>query len=128
MAQINIAGNDYWGACCAGIFSIPGSFAGHYVPCVRTVPYEHKSVGAKIRAKRTKIEYELPRLVFTVEITLKHSRDVLYMLESYTAYERVQSAIGCRSRFRCRPMFKGVGPFRIMLTVSCHKVRYIKKY
>lgn len=44
---------------------------------------EAKSVGIRIREKRSRIEYELPRLVFTVEKTLKHNRDVLYMLESY---------------------------------------------
>ena len=44
---------------------------------------EMKSVSQRIREKRRKIEYELPRLVFTIEKTLKHSRDVLYMLESY---------------------------------------------
>ena len=44
---------------------------------------EVKSVGKRIKAKRAKIEYELPRLVFTIEKTLKHSRDVLYMLDSY---------------------------------------------
>lgn len=45
---------------------------------------EVKAVGRRIKAKREKIEYELPRLVFTIEKTLKHNRDVLYMLESYT--------------------------------------------
>ncbi len=44
---------------------------------------EVKSVSRKIREKRQKIEFELPRLVFTIEKTLKHNRDVLYMLESY---------------------------------------------
>ncbi len=44
---------------------------------------EVKSVGIRIREKRSRIEYELPRLVFTVDKTLKHNRDVLYMLESY---------------------------------------------
>lgn len=44
---------------------------------------EVKSVSMKIKAKREKIEYELPRLVFTIEKTLKHSRDVLNMLETY---------------------------------------------
>ena len=44
---------------------------------------EMKSVSQRIREKRRKIEYELPRLVFTIEKTLKHNRDVLYMLESY---------------------------------------------
>lgn len=42
-----------------------------------------KSVSVRIKAKRAKIEYELPRLVFVIEKTLKHSRDVLYMLEDY---------------------------------------------
>lgn len=42
-----------------------------------------KSVIVRIKAKRAKIEYELPRLVFVIEKTLKHSRDVLYMLEDY---------------------------------------------
>lgn len=47
---------------------------------------ENKSVGARIREKRRRIEYELPRLVFTIEKTLKHNRDVLYMLESYAKH------------------------------------------
>ena len=44
---------------------------------------ENKSVTRKIQEKRGRIEFELPRLVFTIEKTLKHNRDVLYMLESY---------------------------------------------
>ena len=44
---------------------------------------ENKKAGKKIKEKRQIIEYELPRFVSTVEKTLKHSRDVLYMLESY---------------------------------------------
>lgn len=44
---------------------------------------EIKKVAKKIGIKREKIEYELPRLVFTIEKTLKHSRDVLFMLDSY---------------------------------------------
>lgn len=43
-----------------------------------------KSVSKRIQGKRAKIEYELPRLVFNIEKTLKHNRDVLYMLESYS--------------------------------------------
>ena len=42
-----------------------------------------KGISNRIRAKRAKIEYELPRLVFTIEKTLKHNRDVLYMLDNY---------------------------------------------
>ena len=45
---------------------------------------EIKSVSKRIQGKREKIEYELPRLVFNIEKTLKHNRDVLYMLESYS--------------------------------------------
>ena len=44
---------------------------------------EIKSVSKRIAVKREKIEYELPRLVFNIEKTLAHNRDVLYMLESY---------------------------------------------
>lgn len=44
---------------------------------------EIKSVGRRIKEKRAKIEYELPRLVFTIDKTLKHSRDVLNMIESF---------------------------------------------
>lgn len=44
---------------------------------------EVKSVSRRIKAKREKIEYELPHLVSTIEKTLKHSRDVQYMLDSY---------------------------------------------
>lgn len=44
---------------------------------------EVRSISKRIQGKRSKIEYELPRLVFNIEKTLKHNRDVLYMLESY---------------------------------------------
>lgn len=37
----------------------------------------------KIRAHRKSIEYELPRLVFTIEKVLKHNRNIIQMLESY---------------------------------------------
>ncbi len=43
-----------------------------------------KGIARRIKAKRARIEYELPRLVFKIEKTLKHSRDVVYMLESYS--------------------------------------------
>lgn len=44
---------------------------------------EMKRVSVLIFRKRGKIEYELPGLVFSIEKTLKHNRDVLYMLKSY---------------------------------------------
>lgn len=37
----------------------------------------------KIAKHRDEVEYELPRLVFTIEKTLVHSRDVLSMLETF---------------------------------------------
>lgn len=44
---------------------------------------EEKSVAGKIKEKRTAIEYELPRFVNHIEKTLKHNRDVLYILDDY---------------------------------------------
>lgn len=44
---------------------------------------ESGSVRERIKAKRDAVEYELPRLVFTIDRTLMHSRDVLSMLENY---------------------------------------------
>ena len=42
-----------------------------------------KSIEKRIRRKREQIEYELPRLVFKIEKTLTHSKDVLYIIESF---------------------------------------------
>lgn len=42
-----------------------------------------KGVADKIKEKRRSIEYELPRLVAHIDKTLKHNRDVLYILDSY---------------------------------------------
>lgn len=42
-----------------------------------------KGVADRIKEKRRKIEYELPRFVAHIEKTLKHNRDVLYILDSY---------------------------------------------
>jgi hypothetical protein len=44
---------------------------------------EINGVEEKIKAKRNAIDYELPRLVFTIDKTLKHNRDVLSILERY---------------------------------------------
>ena len=44
---------------------------------------ESKGIQERIKAKRDAINYELPRLVFTIDKTLMHNRDVLSMLESY---------------------------------------------
>lgn len=44
---------------------------------------ESKGVADKIKEKRRRIEYALPRFVSHIEKTLKHNRDVLYILDSY---------------------------------------------
>ena len=44
---------------------------------------EVKSVQSKIQQKRDAINYELPRLVATIDKILEHNRDVLTMLEDY---------------------------------------------
>lgn len=72
-----------------GVFAIPMLFIfpllSPVILIISLVVYnsENKKAGMKIKEKRQIIEYELPRFVSTVEKTLKHSRDVLYMLESY---------------------------------------------
>ena len=42
-----------------------------------------KGVAEKIRDKRRKIEYELPRFVSHIDKTLKHNRDVLNIIDTY---------------------------------------------
>ena len=72
-----------------GVFTVPSFFIFPLLSPViligAVVVYniENKKADKKIKEKRRIIEYELPRFVSTVEKTLKHSRDVLYMLESY---------------------------------------------
>ena len=76
-------------ACLIGVFAIPVAFIlPLLVPVVLFLAFilyrmEMKGVGKRIKAKREKIEYELPRLVSNIEKTLSHNRDVLYMLDSY---------------------------------------------
>ena len=43
-----------------------------------------KGVANRIRKKRAAIEYELPRFVFKIEKTIKHSKDILYIFESFS--------------------------------------------
>lgn len=72
-----------------GIFAVPMLFIfpllSPVILIASVIVYngENKKAGKKIKEKRRIIEYELPRFVSTVEKTLKHSRDVLYMIESY---------------------------------------------
>lgn len=42
-----------------------------------------KEIQEKIKAKRSAIEYELSRLVFSIEKTLTHNRDILAILDNY---------------------------------------------
>ena len=44
-----------------------------------------KGVAEKIKDKRRKIEYELPRFVSHIDKTLKHNRDVLNIIDTYKA-------------------------------------------
>ena len=72
-----------------GIFAVPAFFIfkilGLLFAIVAVLIFlkESKSVTKKISEKRRKIEYELPRFVSVIEKTLKHSRDVIYVLESF---------------------------------------------
>lgn len=72
-----------------GVFAIPMLFIfpllSPVILITAVVVYniENKKVSKKIKEKREKIEYELPRFVSTVEKTLKHSRDVLQMIECH---------------------------------------------
>lgn len=44
---------------------------------------ESKGIQEKIKVKREAIEYELPRLVFSIEKTLLYNRDILSILDKY---------------------------------------------
>ena len=93
-AQMNISpemfnANAIVKACLIGVLAIPVAFIFPlFVPVVLFLAFflyrmEMRGVSKRIKAKREKIEYELPRLVSNIEKTLAHNRDVLYMLESY---------------------------------------------
>ncbi len=45
-----------------------------------------KGIANRIKAKRAKIEYELPRLVFKIEKSISHNKDVLGMLKSFAPH------------------------------------------
>ena len=72
-----------------GVFAIPIFFfnkiiAGLVVFCAIILYINNsKRVANRIRDKRKRIEYELPRLVATIEKTLVHNRDVLGILDAY---------------------------------------------
>ena len=72
-----------------GVFAIPVFFfskalAALIVFCAVLLYYNNsKKAGNRIKEKRKRIEYELPRLVSTIEKTLAHNRDVLGILDAY---------------------------------------------
>ena len=72
-----------------GLLTIPAFFIFPLItPLVVALSFamyfkESKGIQERIKAKRTAIEYELPRLVFTIDKTLSHSRDVLAILDNY---------------------------------------------
>ena len=72
-----------------GVFAIPVLLFSKLIAalialCAGLLYYNNsKKVANRIREKRRKIEYELPRLVATIEKTLLHNRDVLGILDSY---------------------------------------------
>ena len=72
-----------------GILAVPAFFIvkliGLFIVFVAVVIYvtESKKVTKIIAAKRKKIEYELPRLVSSIEKTLKHRKGAVYALEAF---------------------------------------------
>ncbi len=72
-----------------GVFAIPFLFFAPIISVIiviiAVVIYfsEYKKVSKIIKEKRGRIEYELPRLVSTIDKTLIHSRDVLSILDSH---------------------------------------------
>lgn len=80
-----------------GILAIPAFFIavffGFLILGIALFVYfsESKKVTRKIRQKRANIEYELPRLVGHIEKLLTHSRDIIYILESYIAVYAVKT-------------------------------------
>lgn len=72
-----------------GIIAIPAFFVFPLIaPVIVSLAFamyfrESKSIQSRIKKRRESIENELPRLVFTIQKTLTHSRDVLGILESY---------------------------------------------
>lgn len=55
------------------------------IAAVVTYTGENRKLTKKLKKRREKIEYALPGLANAAEKTLKHSRDVLYIIESYYA-------------------------------------------
>ena len=72
-----------------GLLAIPAflivKILGLFILFVAVIVYftESKKVTKMITAKRKKIEYELPRLVGSIEKTMKHQKGAVYALEAF---------------------------------------------
>lgn len=72
-----------------GLLAIPAFFIvkilGLFIIFVAVVMYfsEMKKVSKMIIKKKQKIEYELPRMVSSIEKTMKHQKGVIYALEAF---------------------------------------------
>ena len=72
-----------------GILAIPAfivfKLLGLFIAFAAVVVYfsESKKVSKMIASKRKKIEYELPRLVSSIEKTMKHQKGAVYALEAF---------------------------------------------
>ena len=83
------------------VFAIPAFFVFKIAPAIilliAVLVYfkEYTALGSKIKARSRRIEYELPRFVSAIEKTMQHSRDVIYILESYkdTAGDELRSEL-----------------------------------
>lgn len=76
-------------AAAIGILAVPAflivKLLGLFILFAAIVVYfsEVRKVGRMIASKRKKIEYELPRLVSSIEKTLKHQKGAVYALEAF---------------------------------------------
>ena len=86
--ELHIANAAIKSGVCA-VFAIPAFFIFPLVvPLIIALALtlyfkETNGIQEKIKKKRAAIEYELPRMVFTIEKTLFHNRDVLAILDAY---------------------------------------------
>ena len=88
-------------ALAVAVFSIPVFFLFQILSLVvlliAVIVYfkEYQAVSVKIKSRRQKIEYELPRFVSSIEKTMQHNRNVVYILESYkdTAGEELKAEL-----------------------------------
>lgn len=72
-----------------GVLAVPVAFIFpvlcpvFFFAAVITYTGEGRKLAKKLKLKRQKIEYGLPGLAFAAEKNLKHSRDVMHIIESY---------------------------------------------